>query len=79
MRILCLVLALAAVPATAQDRAGNDTPGDWRVTHHAHFGLWDSVCDERDGLNGAAPERRCYVRYVDVFSPNPKLAGSSFS
>ncbi len=46
---LALALGLAALPAPAQDRAGNDTPGDWVVTHHAHFGLWDSVCDELTG------------------------------
>lgn len=69
---LALALGLAALPAPAQDRAGNDTPGDWVVTHHAHFGLWDSVCDERPG--DGAPQRRCYIRYVDVFSPRPDFA-----
>ncbi len=68
---LAFALGLAVLPAAAQDRAGNDTPGDWVVTHQTHFGLWDSVCDERPG-DGAM--QRCYIRYVDVFSPRPDFA-----
>lgn len=67
--VSCLLLAGAA---GAQDRAGNDTPGDWVVTHHARFGLWDSVCDERPV--DSSMQRRCYIRYVDVFSPRPEFA-----
>lgn len=69
---LAFMLGLVALPVTAQDRAGNDTPGDWVVTHQAHFGLWDSVCDER--LEQGQTHRRCYIRYVDVFSPRPDFA-----
>lgn len=72
MRRLALCLALTALPADAQDRAGNDTPGDWVVTHQKSFGLWDSVCDER--AEDGAMHRRCYIRYVDVFSPRPAFA-----
>jgi len=72
MRALSLLLILIASAAMAQDEAGNDTPGDWVVTHHQPFGLWDSMCDERTGSDGLT--RRCYVRYVDVFSPRPKFA-----
>jgi invasion protein IalB len=67
-----LVALAGAGAAPAQDRQGNDTAGDWVVTHTAHFGLWDSVCDERP--EGAAMHRRCYIRYVDVFSDRPKFA-----
>lgn len=72
LRWLPLLLALAATPLTAQDRAGRNTPGEWVVTHHQPFGLWDSFCDMRqtDGVT----EERCYLRYVDVFSPKPKFA-----
>jgi hypothetical protein len=56
----------------AQDRKVNNTTGDWVVTHQKHFGLWDSVCDER--MEGEAMHRRCYIRYVDVFSPRPDFA-----
>ena len=72
MRRLALMLCLAALPLHAQDREGNDTPGDWVVTHQKPFGLWDSVCDERP--EGADMHRRCYIRYVDVFSPRPDFA-----
>ncbi len=72
MHRLALLLCLAALPAAAQDRAGNDTAGDWVVTHHAPFGLWDSICDERP--EAEAMHRRCYVRYVEVFSPRPNFA-----
>ncbi|SPH18596.1 hypothetical protein DEA8626_02136 [Defluviimonas aquaemixtae] len=72
MRRLVLCLILAALPAAAQDREGRNTPGDWVVTHQKPFGLWDSVCDER--LEDGAMHRRCYIRYVDVFSPRPSFA-----
>lgn len=70
--ITALALLSALNPAFAQDAQGNDTPGDWVVTHYQPFGLWDSVCDqaERDG----ATTDRCYLRYVEVFSPAPKFA-----
>lgn len=71
--LIAAALMLApAVPAASQDRAGNDTAGDWVVTHYAPFGLWDSICDERPEANGI--HQRCYIRYVEVFSPRPKLA-----
>ncbi|MCB2135968.1 MAG: hypothetical protein KDE08_08495 [Rhodobacteraceae bacterium] len=69
---LFAICLFAALPAIAQDRAGNNTPGDWVVTHQKHFGLWDSVCDER--AEADAMTRRCYIRYVDVFSPRPDFA-----
>ena len=68
---IVLVLALA-VPVAAQDRAGRDTPGEWKVTHYKAFGLWDSICDER--RTGDVLEERCYLRYVEVFSPRPRFA-----
>jgi len=71
MRILLAIL-LTATTAFAQDRAGNDTPGEWRITHHQAYGLWDTMCDER--VTGAQTEQRCYLRYVDVFSPRPNFA-----
>ena len=71
MRILLSLLLLSS-PVFAQDRDGNDTPGSWKVTHQQAFGLWDSVCDER--TTGDLIEERCYLRYVDVFSPRPKFA-----
>lgn len=71
-RWLVLALTLIAAPLHAQDRAGRNTPGEWAPTHYQPFGLWDSVCDQRttDGTR----EERCYLRYVEVFSPRPNLA-----
>lgn len=72
MLIGLFCLCLLSVPAAAQDRAGRDTPGEWKVTHYTPFGLWDSICDER--LTGTTLEERCYLRYVEVFAPHPKFA-----
>lgn len=72
MRALALCLAVLAGPALSQDRQGNDTPGDWRVTHHSIFGIWNSMCDMRE--EAGTPVRRCYLRRVDVFSPRPEFA-----
>lgn len=70
---IAILLLLGAIsPTLAQDAQGNDTPGDWVVTHYKPFGLWDSVCDQAD-RDGATVDR-CYLRYVDVFSPAPKFA-----
>lgn len=57
--------------AFAQDRAGRDTPSDWKVVHYIPFGLWDSVCDER--AEDDEIRRRCYLRYVEVYSPRPNF------
>lgn len=69
---LSLTLPLAAF---AQDREGRDTPGEWVVDHFESFGLWDVACDHR--MTGEVREERCYIRYVDVFSPHPDF-GAQF-
>ncbi|MCK8484601.1 hypothetical protein MUY21_11200 [Aliiroseovarius sp. S2029] len=65
-------LIIAASPAAAQDADGNDRPSNWRVTHQSKSGIWTTACDERGA--GEALEQRCYIRWVDVFSPKPKFA-----
>lgn len=65
MRWMIMVLALLAGFASAQDRDGNDTPGEWQVTYQKPYGLWDVFCDARDD------EERCYIRYVEVYAPRP--------
>ncbi len=77
MRLFALLAAcLFALPLAAQDRAGNDTPGEWIVDHQRAFGLWDSLCDHRQ--TGDLNEERCYLRYVEVFSARPKF-GAQFA
>lgn len=66
-----LILIVWAAPTWAQDRDGNDTPGEWVVTHQAAYGLWDVFCDTR--TTGDLREERCYIRYVEVFSPRPNF------
>ncbi|MEO9459941.1 MAG: hypothetical protein ABJE63_02295 [Lentilitoribacter sp.] len=67
------ILAVSSVPAAfATDADGNDTPGDWVVTHYKPFGLWDTICDE--AIRKGKTVERCYIRYVDVFSSAPKFA-----
>lgn len=73
MRIALMFCLLAfGSAALAQDIEGNDTPGNWRVTHHAIFDIWNSICDEREEPTGL--HQRCYLRRVEVFSPRPKFA-----
>ncbi len=66
-----ITLALFFLPAiaAAQDRSGRDTASDWVVRHYKPFGLWDSICDER--MERGVLKQRCYLRYVDVYSPRP--------
>ncbi|WP_299349752.1 hypothetical protein [uncultured Shimia sp.] len=72
MSKIILILTLLATPLLAQDLEGNDTPGNWRVTHHEIHDIWNVLCDERE--EQGALKQRCYIRYVDVFSPRPKFA-----
>ncbi|GAA6190305.1 hypothetical protein [Phaeobacter sp. NW0010-22] len=67
-----ILLSLLGSAVSAQDLQGNDTPGNWRVTHHQIFGIWNSMCDERE--EHGALKQRCYLRRVDVFSQAPKFA-----
>ena len=60
----------------AQDRQGNDTPGDWITKHFEKYGLYTTACDERPE-NGVL-KQRCYIRYVDIFSEAPKFAAVVF-
>ncbi len=71
-----LALSLLATPLAAQDQDGNDRPSNWRVTHHAIHDIWNTICDERDERGTLA--QRCYIRRVDVFSPQPKFAAQFF-
>jgi len=76
MRIILVFVSLLISSSfvQAQDREGNDTPGDWTGTHNKLFDLWASNCDYRDSLTQGEPrEERCYIRYVDVFSQRPKF------
>lgn len=72
-----LALPIAGTnPVTAQDLDGNDTAGNWVVTHFEQFGIYLSSCDQRPE-NGAL-KQRCYLRYVDVFSPRPNFGAQFF-
>ncbi|EEE38110.1 hypothetical protein RKLH11_1951 [Rhodobacteraceae bacterium KLH11] len=71
MRWLILFL-LAPLSVFAQDLQGNDTASNWRVTHYETFGVWNSICDEREEYG--ALKQRCYIRRAEVFSLRPKFA-----
>lgn len=73
MKKLLAILLLAATATSAQDLQGNDTASNWKGTHHARFGIWNSICDER--VEYGELVQRCYLRWVDVFSPRPNFAG----
>ncbi|WP_037310659.1 invasion associated locus B family protein [Ruegeria halocynthiae] len=68
-------LLLAPISAFAQDLQGNDTAGNWRVTHYEPFGVWNSICDERE--ENQTLRQRCYIRRAEVFSYRPKF-GAQF-
>ncbi|WP_425074030.1 hypothetical protein [Sagittula sp. S175] len=68
---LPLILALSALPVHAQSLDGEDRASNWRVVHSERFGLWESMCDEREEPAGL--HQRCYIRHVDVFSPAPQF------
>lgn len=68
-----LALALSATTAVAQDLHGRDTASNWRVTHQSKFGIWSSICDEREEYGELV--QRCYLRWVDVFSGRPHFGG----
>lgn len=53
----------------AQDLDGRDTASNWRVTHYETFGIWNSICDEREEQERL--KQRCYVRWVDVYAEQP--------
>lgn len=72
--IILAVALIAPFQVSAQDRSGNDTASDWLAKHYASFGLWDSVCDER--MEAGKLRQRCYLRYVEVFSPRPIFMAS---
>ncbi len=77
MRHLIFTLALFCANAVAaQDVDGTDTASNWRATHFETFGIYLSSCDER--MEGDALKQRCYLRYVDVFSPQPNFAAQFF-
>ena len=73
MRIILLLCAiLVPTSLAAQTRDGQDTASDWVVDHYKPFGLWDSICDHR--MTEGVKKERCYLRYVEVFSPRPNFA-----
>ncbi len=57
--------------AMAQDIDGRDTASNWRGTHHEDFGIWNSICDEREETG--ILKQRCYIRWVDVYASRPKF------
>lgn len=71
-----IALMVLATPLAAQDQEGNDRPSNWRVTHHEIHNIWNTICDERE--EGAELAQRCYIRRVDVFSPQPNFAAQFF-
>ena len=71
MKRLILLLCIWPALAAAQDENGADTAGNWVVTHQETFGIWSTLCDQR--ANAPDTTKRCYIRWVDVFSPRPKF------
>lgn len=72
--LISICLLFLPITAIAQDRSGNDTASDWIAQHFVSFGLWDSVCDER--IENDVLKQRCYLRYVDVYSPRPNFSAT---
>lgn len=72
MKLKAAILSLLLIaPAQAQN-----TTRDWQwiVDHQSNFGEWVSACDHR---KEDEDERRCYIRYVDVYARQPQF-GATF-
>jgi len=75
---VAIILATQAIafPIHAQSLSGENRPSNWRVTFQEQFGLYSTFCDEREA--SGTLEKRCYIRYVDVFSPRPDFGAIFF-
>lgn len=62
-RIIALFLFLT-LPIYAEDTAGS-----WAPTFTSKHEKWDVACDAQG--SGTAREERCYIRYIDIYSPHP--------
>jgi len=71
LKTLTALAMVLAAPTFAQDRDGNNTAGSWKPTYFKTYVQWDLICDER--TTGDLVEERCYLRYVDVYSPRPEF------
>ena len=60
-----------AAPAGAQNTADD---WKWVVDFSSRHDGWDTSCDQHKERK----ERRCYVRYVDVYAPRPQF-GAAFA
>ncbi len=63
------VIALAALWLTLNRRTGRELPGRIPEYHKVYDGWWDVACDT--AMDGS--DRRCYVQYVDIYSPRPNF------
>ncbi|MEM6382607.1 MAG: hypothetical protein AAF739_08040 [Pseudomonadota bacterium] len=60
---VCFVSATSAL--------SQDTAGSWAPTFTARHSGWDVTCDKRG--EDASLEERCFMRYVDAYSPRPNF------
>lgn len=73
MKRLGLVLAILILTQPVHARQMIE---DWVVDHFKPHGPWETICDRR--MRDGALRRRCYIRYIDGYAPEPKF-GASFA
>ncbi|MEM1287361.1 MAG: hypothetical protein AAGH60_03315 [Pseudomonadota bacterium] len=66
-----LILAVLTGLLSPASALAQDTAGSWAPTFTARHGGWDVTCDKRG--EGEALEERCFVRYIDAYSPRPNF------
>lgn len=70
---LCATALIGALTVSA---SAQNTADDWKwvVDFSARHDGWDTACDQHK----ESKDRRCYVRYVDVYAPRPQF-GAAFA
>ena len=68
IRLLAAIAMICSLGATVR---AQDTAGSWTPTFTSRHMGWDVTCDAK--TTGDLREERCYIRYIDAYSPRPNF------